>query len=510
MENKLTAGRMMQMPENSKSNLSFEIDSSLSRKVTKGALWVTAASICARGLNVVSAIILARLLAPEDFGLMAIAMAIIAFSQGTTQTGFESALIQKQDRPEDFLNTAWTFELARYLILFLIIFFAAPLFASFFKEPRAVAILRVISLSLVFQGLRNIGVVYFRKNLDFHKQFVLEIVPLIAYICVVIPLAFSLRNVWALVWGSLTTGLATCFISYVMHPYRPRLDFSIKRAGNLFNFGKWILGSSIIVMTREQGMTMFVGKFLGIPILGFYERATVFSTRLFQQVSGIVWKVGYPAYSQLQFDPVRFKNAYLKTLQLLTFIGIPMAGGLFVLSRDFVHLLLTDKWIFIVPLMQILCLQVILNFINTPAGIAFQASGRPSIGTKISALGVIILAIIVYPLTARWGATGAVTSLFLSVLLPSPIIWYAAMKIAKCSFWEFFKPVMFAMINAGIMMVAIFAIKNFLFVQIGFVQFFSLIVGGVAIYFMVAYFYDKFFDYGIYKLIHERVKALRK
>ena len=322
--------------------LDIRTNSSLSRKVSKGALWVTAASICARGLNVISAIILARLLAPEDFGLMAIAMAIVAFSQGTTQTGFEAALIQKQERPDDFLNTAWTFELARYLILFFVIFLAAPLLASFFKEPRAVAILRVISLSLVFQGLRNIGVVYFRKNLDFHKQFVLEVVPVIAYISVVIPLAFSLRNVWALVWGSLTTGMATCLISYVMHPYKPRLDFSIKRARNLFNFGKWILGTSILVMIREQGMTMFVGKFLGIPILGFYNRAGAFSKTIFQQVSEVVWKVGYPAYSQLQIDPDRFKRAYLQTLQILTFVGIPMAGGLFVLSGDFVHLFLTN------------------------------------------------------------------------------------------------------------------------------------------------------------------------
>ncbi|MFH1634925.1 MAG: lipopolysaccharide biosynthesis protein, partial [Chloroflexota bacterium] len=344
------------MTGNLDAGLDTKTDSSLSRKVSKGALWVTAASISARALNLVSAIILARLLAPEDFGLMAIAMAIIAFSQGTTQTGFESALIQKQEKPEDFLDTAWTFELARYLILFLIIFLAAPLFASFFKEPRAVAILRVISLSLVFQGLRNIGVVYFRKNLDFHKQFVLEIVPVMANICVVIPLAFSLRNVWALVWASLTTSFATCCISYVMHQYRPRLDFNIKRAKNLFNFGKWILGASIIVMIRDQGMTMFVGKFLGIPILGFFNRAGVFSTMIFQQISEIVWKVGYPAYSQLQQHPERFKQAYLKTLRLLTFIGIPMAGGLFVLSYDFVHLFLTDKWLPVVPLMQLLCL----------------------------------------------------------------------------------------------------------------------------------------------------------
>lgn len=489
--------------------LDIKIDRSLSKKVTKGALWVTAARICARSLNVVSAIILARLLAPEDFGLMAIAMAIVAFSQGTTATGFESALIQKQDRPGDFLNTAWTFELTRCLILFSAIFLAAPLLASFFKEPRAMAMLRVVSLSLVFQGLRNIGVVYFRKNLDFKKQFILDTVPVIAYISVAIPLAFFLRNVWALVWGSVTLGMATCLISYVMHPYRPRLDFSIKRAGNLFNFGKWILGSSILLMIRQQGMTMFVGKFLGMPVLGFYNRASAFSAIIFQQVSSIVWKVGYPAYSQLQLDPDRFKQAYLKTLQLLTFIGIPMAGGLFVLSEDFVHLFLTDKWLPIVPLMRILCLQAILRFINTPASIAFQAIGIPSIGTKISALGVIILVIIVYPLSSIWGAAGAVTSLFLSELILSPVIWYMAIKVIKYTFLEFFKPVLISLINTGIMVCVIIVMKNLIVMQVSFTGFFGLIFVGMFVYATMTFIFDKCVDYGTYNLIKQRIAILK-
>jgi len=130
--------------------LAEHLSGSLSKKVSKGVLWVTVSTICTRVLNIASVIILARLLAPEDFGLMAISMAIVSFSQGTTQTGFESALIQKQKNPANFLNTAWSFELVRYMILFMVIFLAAPLLASFFNEPRAVTILRVISFSLVF------------------------------------------------------------------------------------------------------------------------------------------------------------------------------------------------------------------------------------------------------------------------------------------------------------------------------------------------------------------------
>jgi len=490
-------------------SLNIRTDSSLSKKVSKGALWVTAASICARGLNVISAIILARLLAPEDFGLMAIAMSVIAFSQGTTSTGFESALIQKQDRPEDFLNTAWTFELTRYLILFFVIFLAAPLFASLFNEPRAVAILRVISISLVFRGLRNIGVVYFRKNLDFKKQFVMEVMPIACNILVVIPLAFYLKNVWALVLASLTTSITTCFISYVIHPYRPRLDFSIKKARNLFHFGKWIFGMSIVGMVKAQGMTIFVGKFLGMSTLGFYERANVFSSRLLQQASVIVWKVGYPAYAQLQVDPDRFKRAYLKTLQILTFTGIPMAGGIFVLSGDFVPLFLTDKWLPIVPLMQILSLQAIFGFINAPANIAFQAYGRPAISTKISTLGLIIFAILVYPLSSRWGAPGAVTSLFLDTLLTAPIVWYMAIRVTKCTFLEFFKPVLISLINTGIMVSIILVIKAHILTHVNIAEFFGLIFFGMLVYAGVMFIFEKWANYKIYGLIGERIAALR-
>ena len=498
----------MDVAKEKKIDMPLGIDGDLSRKVTKGAFWVTVSGICSRGLGIISSIILARLLLPSDYGLLAIATAIVSMMQGLTTTGFGSALIQKQEKPEDFLKTAWTFGLAKYFILFLILFFLAPLFALFFKEPAAIAVLRVISFSLIFQGLTNIGIIYFRKKLDFRKQFIFNIVPQIIYIIVVIPLAFILRNVWALVWASVVRGLVVCVISYIMHPYRPHLDFNIIKAKELFNFGKWILGQSIIVIITQQGITMFVGKFLGIPMLGFYNRAGAFSTMLFQQFTQIIWQVGYPAYSQLQKVTVRLKRAYLLTLKLLTFFGLPMAGGLSILSWDFTHLFLTDKWISIVPVIQVLCLSAMIGFIATPAGIMFQAVGRPSIGTKIATAGVIILAVTIYPLSLKWGITGTAVSILLSTLITLPVHCYMAIKISKCSVWEFFTPILLAMINTGIMMIVVFGVKNYFFVKIGFVHFFSLIVGGAIIYFIIAYFYDRFFDYGIYKLIKTRIVAL--
>jgi O-antigen/teichoic acid export membrane protein len=485
------------------------IDDDLSRKSTQGALWVAVSRICSKGLAIISSIILTRLLLPSDFGLLAIAASIVSMMEGLTKTGFDAALIQKQEKPEEFLNTTWTFELIKYFILFLILFFLAPFFAIFFKEPAAIAILRVISLSLIFRGLRNIGIIYFRKKLNFKKLFIFNIVPQVIYIIVVIPLAFTLRNVWALVWASVISSLVGCVISYLIHPYRPHLDFNINKAKELFNFGKWILGSAIIEIIRNQGITMFVGKFLGTPMLGFFNRAGTFSTVLFEDLRVIGWQVGFPVYSQLQKVIVRLKRAYLLTLKLFTFFGFPIAAGLLIISWDFTHLFLTDKWIAIVPVIQVLCLSAMISFITTPAEIMFQAVGRPSIGTKIEAVGVIILAITIYPFSLKWGIIGAALSFLLSTLITLPVHCYMAIKISKCSTWEFVKPILLAIINTGIMMIIVFVIKNYYFVRVGFVQFFSLVIGGAAIYFIVTHFFDKYFNYEISKLIKNRIMALK-
>jgi lipopolysaccharide exporter len=458
------------------------VKGSIPRKIARGAVWVTVTSLCAKASTLISAVILARILDPTDFGLLGLATALITFSQGATQTGFESAIIQRQDKPADYLNVAWTFELLRCLILFTAIFTLAPVVGAVFNEPRAIAVLRALSLLLVLQGLRNIGAVYFRKHFDFHKQFALEIAPLALYVPLVIVLAMLLKNVWALVWASLAAGLLTCVLTYAMHHYRPRLDFSLKKAATLFQFGKWILGNSILAMARDQGTTLFVGKLLGMPALGFFNRADAFSTAIFQQVNDVVWKVGYPAYSHLHTSPREFKSAYLKTLHLVTLIGLPMAGGLCALSTDFVHLILTDKWLPIVPVIEILCLLAVVNFINTPALVAFQAAGKPAFAAAISLLGIVVLAVVIYPLTSQFGLTGVVWALCISAIVPAPVLWRASMKVVDCSFMDWLKPIGFSMIGTCAMVITIVLMKTYILSRVEMIEFFALIGIGVSAY----------------------------
>ncbi len=456
-----------------------------SRKITRSVSWVLITSVFAKGATLVSSVILARLLDPSEFGLLALATAIITFSQGATQTGFESALIQKQHRPEDFLNTAWTFELLRCLILYGIIFLFAPIVGVFFNEPRADLVLRVAGLVLLLQGLRNIGTVYFRKDFEFHKQFLIEIVPLVLYVPLVIALSFQLKSVWALIFANLASGVLTLILSYVLHAYRPHLSFSVDKAIDLFGFGKWILGNSILVMIREQGTVILTGKLLGMPSLGFINRADAFSTLIFQQVNDIVWKVGYSAYSKLHVYPQEFKNAYLRSLYLVALIQLPMAGGLYVLSADFVSLFLTDKWLPVVPVIKVLCIQAAIISIGTPALVAFQAAGKPAVVTWFSFAGVMILTAIFYPLALQFGIVGVAYALCISISLPSPLLWYSSMKLVNCSFVEWLKPVGVALFSTSVMVITLYFSKAHLSVNTDFVDFFILVGVGVLAYFVV-------------------------
>ena len=218
--------------ENITADISPKIDNKLSHKVSKGVMWVTITEICIGGLGFVKAIILARLLAPSDFGLMAIVMSVVLFLQNI-RFGFDSALIQKQEKPEDFLNTAWSFELTRNLIMFFILFSSAPLLSSLFNNAKSVNIFRLVAFTLIFRGFGNIGTVYFRKNLDFHKQFILKVVPLVINFIIIVSLTLILRNVWALAWASVFSGIIGCTFSYIIHPYRPHFEFKIDKVKTL-------------------------------------------------------------------------------------------------------------------------------------------------------------------------------------------------------------------------------------------------------------------------------------
>lgn len=480
----------------------------LSQQVVRGGGWVFALRITERLFGLARLIIIARLLAPADFGLFGIALLAMSALETFSQTGFSVALIQKKEDIKPYLDTAWTVQLIRGTILALILFAVAPYIAAFFDTPAAKSILQVIGLSVLFQGFTSVGVIYFQKELEFHKQFAYMFSGTLVNVGVAILAAFLLRSVWALVFGLLAGNLMRMVVSYFIHPYRPHLHFSRKQFKELFGFGKWIFGSSMLVFLITQGDDIFVGKFLGVAALGFYQLAYKISNMPTTEIAHVISQVTFPVYSMLQDNINKLSNAYLKVLQLTTFISMPLAGLIFILAPEFTILFLGEKWMPMVPAMQVLVLAGLVRSVVATTGPIFYAVGKPKVETRWQVVRLTVMAALIYPFTIKWGILGASIVVFLSISISSVGFSYMCIKIIKCGFKNFSKMVALPLINGTVMVSSIFALKVYTNTT-GILTLFLLVGAGIFIYLGIAYLFDKHLNYKMQLLIKESLCSFR-
>jgi len=480
---------------------------SLSKKVVRGGLWVFGLRITSRGLGFIRTIILARLLAPSDFGLLGIAMLAISTLETFSQTGFQAALIQKKENVESYLDTAWTVSAIRGIVLFLVLFLSAPIVAKFFNSPQATLVIKIIAVSTLISGFRNIGILFFQKELEFNKQFIYELSATLVDIAVAITLAVILRSVWALVWGGLAANFVRLFMSYILHPYRPHARFDKGEFKGLFGFGKWVLGSSALVFLVTQGDDIFVGKMLGATALGFYQMAYLISNLPATEITHVISRVTFPAYSKLQYNLQRLREAYLNTLQLTAFISTPLAGGIFVLAPDFTRIFLGEKWMPMVLAMQVLVLAGLVRSIAATTGPIFHGVGRPSVDTIWQVIRLIVLVALIYPFTMRWGILGASISVLCSILVSTLGFSFMVINITRCELVNFGKMIVLPMLYSIIMVSSVIILKGSMEL-FGVLGFFFLVGVGVIIYSFVAFLFDSLLNYRIKKLIREKLDFL--
>lgn len=487
-----------------------EKSQSLSQRVVQAGFWVFALRIVDRLFSLTRTIVLARVLSPDDFGLFGIALLALSALETFTQTGFQAALIQRKGDVRSYLDTAWTVQAIRGVVLAIILFGIAPYVAIFFGEPNAAPLLRVLGLSMVFQGLTNVGVVFFQKELEFHKQFIYMFSGTLADFGVAIPAALILHNAWALIFGLLAGNLVRMISSYFVHPYRPRFRLERVKARELYTFGKWILGSSILVFFLTQGDDILVGKLLGATMLGFYQMAYRISNLPATEITHVISQVTFPAYSKLQDNPVGLREAYLKTLQLTAFISIPLAGGIFILAPEFTKIFLGEQWMPIVPAMQVLVIGGAIRSIGATMGPIFQGIGRPDILTKSMLVQLFILAVGIYPLTSKLNITGASIAVVIPGLIVNTFLFYKVNRVIKNRLKSSLTKISYPFFSTLFMIFCILITKEILnnksfYLVVNF--FLEITLGGVALIF-ATFLLEKFFDYRIVPLMKKMIKGL--
>ncbi len=480
---------------------------SLSRKVIKGGLWIFSLRITNRGLGFIRTLILARLLTPSDFGLIGIAMLAMSAVEMLSETGFQTALIQKKGNIREFLDTAWTVAAIRAVILFGFLFFTSPFIANFFNSPQTSLIIKVIAISTLLSGFGNVSILYFQKELQFHKQFIYEVTANIVDLIISIYLAFLLKSVWALVWGGLAGHIIRFVISYAIYPYRPRIRIEKEKLHELFMFGRWIFGSSIVIFLVTQGDSIFLGKMLGITALGFYQMAFTLSNMPTGEISQVVSQVTFPTYSKLQDDVKKINQIFFNVLQLNTFIITPITIGMIYLAPELIRLFLGEKWLPMLGAMQVLAVAGFVRSIAIASGSLLLATNKPDLTTKLQVLRLIILGISIYPLTIKWGILGTSYAILLSITIVTGGFLYKALSLIDGNIRIVFKILMCPLVSAAIMVTFLWIMKtNMGLMNIS--QFILFIVLGATSYLLSMHWFDRYLNYGMYRLIHERFSSL--
>lgn len=456
----------------------------LYHKARLGGMLISTSNVLKVLLTLVRTIVVARFLTPDELGLMGIALFALAILESSSQTGFAAALIHQKKEVGPYLNTAWTISVMRGIMLCAILFFLAPLPASFFNAPRAIIVFKVVGVAFLFEGFKNIGVVIFRKELEFKKEFLFQQIEVFTDIFLTIGLAIVLQSVWALVFGYIGGKGIKCVASYFLHPYRPGLSFDRKKAQELFGFGKHLLGSSIIILLITQGDDAVVGKLCGVTALGFYVMAYKLSNMPATSITHVFSQVAFPAYSKLQEDPPRLRNAYLKALKYISFVSVPASGGLVVLAPELVMFLLGEQWMEIVPAMRILCVFGIIRALGGTTGPLFQGVGRPDIITKLNLGKVIILAILIFPLTNHYNIVGASLAVTIPMILDQIFSWHICARIIQGKVRQIFSVVAPSFAGTLLMMGFLYLLKKIGACVGGAIETLCLIAAGGLFYFL--------------------------
>ncbi|HOJ52838.1 MAG TPA: lipopolysaccharide biosynthesis protein [Syntrophales bacterium] len=471
--------------------MSTQDNKAMDRMVMRGSIWLFSLRISTRLLGFVRSIILARLLTPADFGLVGMAMIVIAVLDIVTQTGFDATLIQKKDPPRRLIDTAWTLQVMRGALLFLIAFFIAPGAALFFQISSLELIIRLIAVSLIVTGLRNIGTVFFQKELKFDKTFQMEIVSSLVDLLVSVGLAFLLKNVWALVWGGLAGNITRLFMSYLLHPYRPHFFLAPDSLKTILHFGKWIMTAGIVYAIQVQVDTFTIGKVLGAREVGLYQMAMTLATIATTEISYLLRQVTFPTYSRWQHDMDRIKSAYRQVFALVSVICFPLGVILLTLTEDLVFVLFGPQWMAIVSCLRVLVISGVLATLGRLAYPLFLGLGRPKYETIFQGINLMIIIILIFPLTRLYGIIGAAGTLAMGNLI------VLGLSINAIYRWGGFPPrlhleiLLLPLISAVIMAAVIFLILPYTEKCPALAR---LIVGtgtGIIVYAAVLYYLEK-------------------
>ena len=383
---------------------------SLKNKTVKGVGWSFIDNLSSSGITFLVGLVLARLLTPSEYGIMAILTIFIAVSNSIVDSGFSNALIRKTDARRVDYNTVFLFNLLVSGLLYVVLFFAAPAISVFFKEPLLVEVMRVIGWVLVINALAIIPRTLFVKEVNFKTQTKVSLIASISSGVVGIGMALAGMGVWSLVGQQLSRQLLNTLFLWIYGKWRPIWEFSAQSFKELFGFGSKLLLSGLLDTVFKEIYSLVIGRCYTSAQLGQYTRANQFNQIFSSNLTTVIQRVSYPVLSSIQDEPERLRDAYRKVIKSTMLISFACMLGLAAVAKPLIILLIGEKWLPAVGFLQIICFRGMLYPLHAINLNILQVKGRSDlflkleIIKKIIAVGPLVLGVLFSIEYMLWGS----------------------------------------------------------------------------------------------------------
>lgn len=453
-------------------------------KVISSLIWKMMERIGTQGVQFVVQLILARLLLPEDYGILAITTIFISIANVFIQTGFTTSIVQKKEIDEEYTSSMFYLMLIIAIILYMVLFLISPIIASFYNEPRITPIIRILGISLIFGAITSVQNAILSRNMQFKKYFYSSILGIIFSGTVGIILAYIGLGVWALVAQQLTNNLIIMIVLCLVVKWRPKWLFSFKKVKELFKYGWKILVASLIDNIYNDIYGLIIGKIYDSKMLGYYNRGKQFPEVIVNNINGSISGVMLSALSNQQDNKEKLKNMVRRSIITSGFIIFPVVVGLAVVAEPLVKILLTEKWGECVPFMQILCFTYAFYLIDTANLQAIKAIGRSDVYLKLEIIKK-VFGFSILLISVPFGIKVMLLLQPVYAIISNLINAYPNRKFLDYSIKEQYKDILPSIILSIIMGIIIYPIKYIIHNSV--MLLICQIIMGIIIYMLLSY-----------------------
>lgn len=431
--------------------------SDLKKKAISSLIWRFLERCGAQGVSFIVSIVLARLLEPEVYGTIALISVFTAILQVFVDSGMANALIQKKDADELDFSSVFFFNLTMCLALYLLLFFCAPLIASFYNNAELIPVIRVLGITLLISGVKNVQQAYVSRTMQFKRFFFATLGGTIGAAVVGIAMAYIGFGVWALVAQTLFNSMTDTVILWITVKWRPRLLFSFRRLKGLLNYGWKLLVSGLLHTIYINLRSLMIGKFYTAQDLAYYEKGQSFPSFVVTNINSSIDSVLLPTMSGVQDNRETVKAITRRSIVTSSYLMWPMMVGLAAVAKPLVLLLLTEKWLPAVPFLQITCFALGLEPLQTANLNAIKAMGRSDIFLKLEIVKKAIAITILF-LFMRFGVLAIAVSGLVYSVIAAIFNSYPNRKLLGYSYFEQIRDILPSFLLALVMGAVIYLI----------------------------------------------------